>query len=63
MKSIKRSVSIFVGMAILFAVLVLTANHLADSFGQLMVVSVASAIFGSGLTFFLLQALNWEQRK
>ena len=49
------SVSIFVGMALIFAVLLLAANSLGSGFGQTILVSLGSAIFGAGLTFFLLR--------
>jgi len=49
------SVSIFVGMAVIFAVLLLAAGSLGNAFAQTILVSLGSAIFGAGLTFFLLR--------
>ena len=48
-------VSILVGMALIFAVLLLAADSLGDAFAQTILVSLGSAIFGAGLTFFLLR--------
>ena len=48
------SVSVFVGLAVVFAVLLFAASGLGDAFAQTILVSLGSAIFGAGLTFFLL---------
>ncbi len=49
------SISIFIGLAIIFAVLLFTASCLQDAFAQTILVSLGSAVFGAGLTFFLLR--------
>jgi hypothetical protein len=49
------SVSIFVGMAVIFVVLLLAAGSLENAFAQTILVSLGSAIFGAGLTFFLMR--------
>lgn len=54
--SLGKAVAIFTGMAIVFAVLLVTAINVADIRAQLALVSTGSAIFGSGLTFFLIRA-------
>ena len=53
MNTIGKPVAVFVGLAVVFGVLV--ANSLGNTFSQLLLVSLGSAIFGSGLTFFLIR--------
>ncbi len=53
--SMVESVVIFVGLAIVFAVLLVAALSVSDPFSRVVLVSVASAILGSGLTFFLIR--------
>jgi hypothetical protein len=55
MNTIRKPVAIFVGLAVVFGVLALVANSLGNTFSQLLLVSLGSAIFGSGLTFFLIR--------
>ncbi len=61
--SLGKAVAIFVGMAFVFAVLLVSANQIADSFAQLALVSVGSAILGSGVTFFLIRATHLDDTK
>jgi hypothetical protein len=63
MITIGKTVTIFVGLAVVFGALVLVANTLANTFSQLLLVSLGSAIFGSGLTFFLIRASDLSGRK
>lgn len=56
------AVTIFVALAVAFAVLTSTAEHLSDPFAQAVMMSVGSAIFGSGLTFFLIRVSSVDQR-
>lgn len=63
MDTIRRSVAIFVGLAVIFGALMLVANTLANTFSQLLLVSLGSAIFGSGLTFFLISVSDLGGRK
>jgi hypothetical protein len=58
MNTFGKTVTIFVGLAVVFGVLVLVASALANTFSQLLLVSLGSAIFGSGLTFFLIRTLG-----
>ena len=54
--SIGKAVAIFIGMVIVFAALLAAANRVVgDSLSQLVLISVGSAVFGSGLTFFLIR--------
>ena len=61
--SLGKTIAIFVGMALVFAILLATANLVADVFAQLVLVSVGSAILGSGVTFFLIRATHLDDAK
>ena len=54
----KQAVVIFIALALVFAVLMVAAQTIADPFGQTLLVSVGSATFGAGLTFFLIQVFR-----
>lgn len=54
--SIGKAVAIFIGMAIVFSTLLAAAGRVVgDSLSQLVLISVGSAVFGSGLTFLLIR--------
>ena len=54
--SLGKAVAIFIGMVIVFAALLVAAGRLVgDSLSQLVLISVGSAVFGSGLTFLLIR--------
>lgn len=54
--SIGKAVAIFIGMVIVFAALLAVAGRVVgDPLSQLVLISVGSAVFGSGLTFFLIR--------
>jgi hypothetical protein len=61
--SLGKAIAIFVGMAIVFAVLLVAADLVANTFAQLVLVSAGSAILGSGVTFFLIRATHLDDRK
>jgi hypothetical protein len=62
--SLGKAVAIFIGMAIVFATLLVAADHLvADPLSQLVLISVGSAVFGSGLTFFLIRVTYLDDNK
>jgi len=61
--SLGKTIAIFVGLAFVYAVLLVAAGRVADSFAQLVLVSVGSAIFGSGVTFFLIRATHLDDPK
>ena len=63
MKSIGKAVAIFVGLAIVFTVLIVATGNMPGLLEQLILVSLGSAIFGSGLTFFLVRATQLDERK
>jgi hypothetical protein len=50
-----QTIVIFVGLAIIYAVLTTISKGMADSFSQNLLVITGAAILGSGLTFFLLR--------
>ena len=52
---ITNSIVIFLGLVIVFAVLVLASTRVSNPFAQQVMLSTGSAILGSGLTFFLIQ--------
>jgi hypothetical protein len=62
--SLGKAVAIFIGMAIVFATLLVAADRMdADPLSQLVLISVGSAIFGSGLTFFLIRVTHLDDNK
>lgn len=52
---IPMTVAVFVGLAVIYAVLIFAARSIADPFSQTVMVSTGSAIFGGGLAFFLIR--------
>jgi hypothetical protein len=46
---------IFIGLAVVYAIMTLVAKNITDAFAQIVLLSAGSAVFGSGLTFFLIQ--------
>ena len=63
MKSIGYAVAVFAGLAFIFGILLVAADKVPGSFAQLTLVSLGSAIFGSGLTFFLIHAPRLDEGK
>ena len=63
MNTIGKPVAIFIGLAVVFGALALVANTLSNTFSQILLVSLGSAIFGSGLTFFLIRVSDLGGRK
>ena len=63
MKTLGKTTAIFVGLVVVFVALVLVANNTANSLNQLLLISLGSAIFGSGLTFFLIRIAGLDDRK
>jgi hypothetical protein len=54
--SLGKAVAIFIGMVIVFATLLAAAGRVVgDPLSQLVLINVGSAVFGSGLTFFLIR--------
>ncbi len=61
--SLAKAVMIFAAMAIVFAALLVATNYVTGTLPQLVLVSVGSAVFGSGLTFFLIRATLLDDTK
>jgi Na+/phosphate symporter len=49
------SLTVFVGLTVIFAVLLFAASGLQEPFAQSILISLGSVIFGTGLVFFLLR--------
>jgi drug/metabolite transporter (DMT)-like permease len=56
-----RNVIIFVIVAVVGVVMTVNARTIEDSFAQAVVMHLGAAIFGAGLTFFLIQMMAWER--
>lgn len=52
---INRTIGIFAGLAIAGIAVAVIAQVVPDAFSQTVMVSIGSAIFGAGLTFFLIR--------
>jgi hypothetical protein len=61
--SLAKAIAIFAGMAIVLLVLLLAADIVAGAQAKLVLVSLGSSIFGSGLTFFLIRAVHLDDTK
>ncbi len=61
--SLAKAIVIFAAMAFVFAALLLAANYVTETLAQLVLVSVGSAVFGSGLTFFLIRTTLLDDTK
>lgn len=59
------AVAVFVGLAIVFAVLALVANlfYTGDGFAQGLLLAIGASVFGSGLTFFLIEIASLVEKK
>ena len=60
MNTLGKTIAIFVGMAVVFAALLVAANSVTDTLDQ---IAMVSAVFGSGLTFFLIRLTDLGDRK
>jgi len=60
---IGRNVTVFVALAVVYAVLIIAAGNLADSFAQTVLVGTGCAVFGAGLVFFLVRMFQLNQEK
>ena len=59
---ILRSIAIFAGLAIAGISVALSAQVVPDAFDQTVMIAIGSAIFGAGLTFFLLRISALSER-
>jgi hypothetical protein len=61
--SLTKAIVIFAAMAFVFAALLVAANYVSEMLAQYVLVSVGSAVLGSGLTFFLIRATVLDDTK
>jgi len=60
-QSVTRTTTIFTGLALAGIAIAVSAQIVPEGFAQTLMVAVGSAIFGSGLTFFLIRMSNLEK--
>ena len=48
-------VAVFLATAVIYVVLIFLSKSMVDAFTQSMLIGLGSALFGSGLTFFLVR--------
>ena len=56
-----KAVALFAVMAGAGTLLTATADRLATGFHQTVLAEIGSAIFGAGLTFFLVEVFRWAR--
>jgi ABC-type antimicrobial peptide transport system permease subunit len=62
--TLRRILFVFITLLAASMVMILAAQYTpVDSFQQAVLISMASAIAGSALTFFLLQMTAWENQR
>jgi hypothetical protein len=56
---------IFVALAVVFAILAIIARYVfeGDAFAQGVLLATGAAVFGSGLTFFLIEIFSLLEKK
>ena len=56
---------VFIGLAVVFAVLAAIANlfFTGDGFAQGLLLAIGASVFGSGLTFFLIEIASLVEKK
>ncbi len=59
--SMINSVAIFIGLAVVFAALLIASVNVTDPFTREVMLSVGGAVFGSGLTFFLIRLFTLRE--
>lgn len=57
---IVQSIILFVGLAVAAAVLMIVAPALSDTYARTVLLAVAAALFGAGLTVFLLRITSLD---
>jgi hypothetical protein len=61
-KYVTRTIGIFVGLTAAGISVILSAQAVADVFAHTVMVAIGSAIFGAGLTFFLIRITALEEK-
>jgi len=58
---VTHTTTIFAGLALVGIAVTVSAQVVSSDFAQTLMVAIGSAIFGSGLTFFLVRMSNLEK--
>lgn len=61
-QSITRTVTLFAGLALAGIAIAIGAQVVPDDFAKTLMIAIGSAVFGSGLTFFLIRVSNLENK-
>ncbi len=62
--TLRRIIFVFVSLLVASTIMLMAAKYTpVDSFQQMVLICMASAIAGSALTFFLLQMSAWESQR
>jgi prolipoprotein diacylglyceryltransferase len=61
-KGFASVVGIFVGLAVAGVVMAVVSQVVPNDFAQTVMITIGGAIFGAGLTFFLIKANNLENK-
>ena len=61
--SLAKAIAIFTGMALVLVVLLVAADFVVGALAKLILVSLGSSIFGSGLTFFMIRTVHLDDTK
>lgn len=59
---VTRTTTIFAGLALAGIAVAVSAQIVPNDFAQTLMVAIGSAIFGSGLTFFLVRISTLENK-
>lgn len=60
---ITKAVAVFIALAAVYAILTIIAGNVGATYAQIVMVGLGSAIFGSGLTFFLIYMTGLESKR
>ena len=60
-QTVTRTTIIFTGLALAGMAVAISSQVVSSDFTQILLVAIGSAIFGSGLTFFLFNISNLEK--
>ena len=58
---VSRTTTLFASLALAGIVVAVSAQLIPNTFAQTLMAAIGSAIFGSGLTFFLIRMSNLEK--
>lgn len=61
-QDITRTTTIFTGLALAGIAIAVSSQVVSSDFAQTLMIAIGSAIFGSGLTFFLIRISNLENK-